>query len=333
MGWLDLLKEAWREYNEDKAQRLGAALAYYAFFSLFPLILLLIALVGYALALGWPAARDAQTYVLNTVERTIPAIGGTLRDRIQAVVAARGALTTVGIVTLLWSASNIFAQLNEAFDIIFDVEPQNHGFFAGLKSRLLDRALSVAMVLGVVLLLLAALVLTAVLNALATYTEALPGSELFWTLVNFGVSFALTAGIFAVLFKVLPARYVRWRAALAGGVVTALGWEIGEQVLALYLARSNWTEAYGIVGSVMALLIWIYYTSQILFLSGELTSAYNRRLIRAAAATPAAPAGPPATPETLPSPPSFFFGLLTGVVLTVSGIVAGIRRLIRRLGR
>lgn len=334
MDWLDLLKETWREFNEDRAPRLGAALAYYTFFSLFPMILLLIALVGYALALGWPAALDVQAYILNTVQRTIPAIGETLRARIEAIVEARGALTTVGIVTLLWSASLIFAQLNEAFDIIFDVEPQEHGFFQGLKSRLLDRALSVAMVLGVVVVLLASLVLTAVLNALATYTEALPGSELFWGLANIATSFVLAAGIFAVLFKVLPARYVRWRAALLGGVVTALGWEIGEQVLGLYLARSNWAEAYGIIGSVMALLIYIYYVSQILFLGGELTSAYNQRLLQPATApAPEVPKFTLPPEETTTAVPSFFLGLLTAVVLLFSGLAAGIRRFGRRFGR
>lgn len=277
--WWALFQETWRNYNEDQVSRLGAALAYYAFFSFFPLMLLLIALVGYALALGWPQALDAQAFVLDGVQRVVPVLGEVIRERIAAIVEARGTLGLVGLATLLWSASQIFDQLSVAFGVIFDDQPPKEGFWAGMRRRLLGKVLAMVMVFGIGLLLPLLMVLSAALTAAAAYTgRLLPEGQLLWNLFPIAASMAVEGLLFATLFRGLPRRRIAWRSALVGGALTALGWEVGTQGLTWYLAWFNFGEAYGVIGSIMALLVWTYYVSQILFLGAEFTSVYDFHL-------------------------------------------------------
>jgi membrane protein len=274
--WLVIVQDTWRNFNENQMSRMGAALAYYAFFSFFPLMFLLIALVGYALALGWPQALDAQDFVLDSVQQAVPVLGEVIRERIAAVVEARGTLGLVGIATLLWSASNIFDQLSTAFGVIFDGRPLKESFWGGLRRRLLGRVLALAMVLAVGLLLPLLLVLSALRTAAAAYSvRLLPESHRLWELVPLAALLVVEALLFATLFRFLPRRRIAWRSALVGGTLTALAWEAGKQGLAWYLVWFPFDEAYGVIGSVMALLIWTYYVSQILFLGAEFAAVHD----------------------------------------------------------
>lgn len=268
-----LLKETYNEWNEDKAPRLAAALAYYTLFSLAPLLVIAIAVAG--LVFG----REAVEGQLFGQIRGF--VGDTGASAIQEMI--RGAsnfssgivATIIGVVTLLLGAAGLFGQLQDALNTIWEVQPKpGQSFLAVVKQRFF----SFSMVLGTGFLLLVSLVISTVLTAAVSYFQGLlPGSDILWQIFNFLVSFAITTGLFALIFKVVPDAEVGWEDVLAGAVVTALLFSIGRFALAYYLGRSSFSSTYGAAASLVIVLLWIYYSAQILFLGAEFTQVYARR--------------------------------------------------------
>lgn len=281
----DFLVETFGEWSEDRAPRLGAALAYYTVFSLAPILVIAIAIAG--LVFGREAV---QGQVLQQIEHLVGPQGA---EAIRAMVASaeqdegRGIVATIfGVAALLFGASGVFGELQDSLNQIWDVKPKEG---RGLWGTVKDRFFSFAMVLGVGFLLLVSQVIATALTAFGDLLgRFVPEAALY--AVNFTVSLAVVSAIFAVIFKVLPDAEIRWRDVIPGAVVTALLFGIGRYAIGLYLGTSGLSSAYGAAGSLVVVLVWVYYSAQILFFGAEFTRVWARRRGRAVA--PAAGAEP-----------------------------------------
>jgi membrane protein len=180
--------------------------------------------------------------------------------------------TIIGIVTLLLGATGLFGQLQEALNVIWDVPPRQNG---GLLVMLKQRFVSFTMVLGIGFLLLVSMVLSAGLTAFGEYlSQHLPQTSAFLPTLNFIISFALITVLFAMMYRILPDVDVDWSDVWIGAAVTALLFTVGKTLLGLYLGRASVASAYGAAGSLVVILLWIYYSAQILFFGAEFTQVY-----------------------------------------------------------
>ncbi|MEA3187087.1 MAG: rane protein [Chthoniobacter sp.] len=270
---IGLLKQSATEWAEDKASTLGAALAYYTAFSLAPLLILPIGIAG--LALGEEAARGQ---ILEQMRGLVGEQGGkAVEGMIQsASKPSQGILATiVGVVTLLFGASGVFGQFQASLNAIWGVEPKTGRGVAGI---LKDRFLSFGMILVIGFLLLVSLVLTAGLAAAGKWVgNLMPGTEAIGHLVNFVVSFGVITLLFAMIFKVLPDVKMSWSDVWLGAGVTALLFTIGKFALGVYLGKSATESSPGAAGSLIVLLLWVYYSAQIVFFGAEFTQIYVNR--------------------------------------------------------
>jgi membrane protein len=274
------LKEAWavlkqtgQEWVEDNAARLGAALAFYSVLSLAPLLVIVIAIA--AAVFGEEAARGE---VVAQIEGMVGREGAqAIQDMIaHAQKPAAGTVATVlGVAVLLFGASGVFGQLQDALNTIWEVRPKSgRGVWGVVK----DRFFSFAMVLGTGFLLLVSLTVSAVLHALGEYLAGLmPGLESVWLVVNFLISFGVITLLFALIFKLVPDVKIAWKDVWVGAVLTALLFTAGKFLLGLYLGRGSVSSAYGAAGSLVVLVVWIYYSAQILFFGAEFTQVYAKR--------------------------------------------------------
>jgi membrane protein len=267
----DLLKTAGAEWLEDKAARLGAALAYYTVFSIAPLLLMVIALAG--LVFGRQAAQGQVVAQLRNL------VGPPGAEAIEAMLAsasrpeARYTATGTGAVLLLLGAMGLFGQLQDAMNTVWEVRPKPG---RGLWGLIQERLLSLTMVMGTAFLLLVSLVASAALAALG----GLLGDWAAGTIgpaINFVISFAVITGLFAMIFRYLPDAEVVWKDVWLGAAVTALLFEIGKLAIGLYLGHSSVASAYGAAGSLVVFLIWAYYSAQIFLYGVELTQVYADR--------------------------------------------------------
>jgi membrane protein len=270
--WLTI-KETINDWVDDNAARLAAALAYYALLSLAPLIVITIAVVGWFV--GADAARGKVAGELSAV------VGGEAAQGIQAVAesaqspAAGIVSTIVGIVTLFVGASGVFGELQSSLNTVWEVAPKPG---RGLMGQLRDRFLSFTMVLGVAFLLLVSLVVSSALSAAGSFMAGtLPGGEAVWQVVNFLFSLAIVTGLFALIFKVVPDAKVQWRDVWLGAAVTAVLFTIGKLLLGLYLGKAAVGSSYGAAGSIIALVVWVYYAAQLLLIGAEFTQVQARR--------------------------------------------------------
>jgi membrane protein len=294
--YFNLFKQAFTEFGEDKAQRLGAALAYYTIFSLAPLLLIAISIAG--LIFGREAAQGQIFGQLRGV------LGPQAAQAVQEMVkgAAKpksGTIATViGIVTLLFGAAGVFGQLKDALNTIWNVEPKKSGDF---MKMLKDRFLSFAMVLGTGFLLLVSLVLDSAVAAAGHFVgNRLPGGEALWQVVQLVVSLAVVTLLFALIFRFLPDVHPTWRDVWFGAVFTAVLFVLGKFGLGLYFGKSAVGSSYGAAGSLVVLLVWIYYSAQILFFGAEFTQVYARTHGSMAEAQEKAAAAAPARPAPTP---------------------------------
>jgi membrane protein len=267
------VKETASDWSEDNASRLAAALAYYSLLSLAPLLVIVIAVAGFFY--GPDAARGKVAGELGAV------VGGEAAQGIQSVVASAhspssGVISTiVGVVTLFVGASGVFGELQSSLNTIWEVKPKPG---RGILGEVKDRFLSFTMVLGVAFLLLVSLVLSSVLSALgSTFAGALPGGEPIWQVVNFAFSFSVVTGLFALIFKYIPDAEIQWRDVWLGAAVTAGLFTVGKLLLGLYLGKAAPGSSYGAAGSIIALVVWVYYAAQILFLGAEFTQVQARQ--------------------------------------------------------
>lgn len=265
-----VVKNTVREWREDEASLLAAALSYYSAVSIAPLLVLVVVIAGFFLS-----QATARQQLLDQLQGTIGAEGTQFLELVLKNADQPSAATIAGIVSLLiliWGSTNVFSQLQNTLNKIWDVEPKpGRGIWATIRERLL----SLAMVVGVALLLLTSFVVSAVLSALNNYAQdLLPGAGFVWQIVNFVVSLGVLTLLFASLYKVLPEAKVNWRDVWIGAAVTALLFTIGNIVLSWYL--SNAGSSYGVAGSLIAFLLWVYYSAQILFFGAEFTQVYAR---------------------------------------------------------
>src|ERR1044071_3960147 len=296
-----LFKQAFTEFGEDKAQRLGAALAYYTIFSLAPLLLIAISIAG--MVFGREAAQGQIFGQLRGVLGTQAA--ATVQEMVKSAAKPKSGTmaTVIGIVTLLFGAAGVFGQLKEALNTIWNVEPPKKG---GIMKIFKDRFLSFAMVLGTGFLLLVSLVLDAGVAAAGHFVGSrLPGGEAVWQVVQIILSLAVVTLLFALIFRFLPDIHPTWRDVWFGAIFTAVLFVVGKFALGLYLGKSAVGSSYGAAGSLVVLLLWVYYAAQILFFGAEFTQVYARThgsMAEAKEQAAAAPARPAPTPVVMIPP-------------------------------
>jgi membrane protein len=276
MRWQDawaIAKETAVEWSDDDASRLAASLAFYTLLSLAPLLIIVVAIAG--MALGPEAARGQIAAELGQL------VGAQAAKGIEAVLAsarspAGGAIgTIVGAMVLFFGASGVFGELQFALNHIWEVRAKPG---RGILGEVKDRFFSFTMVLGVAFLLLVSLVLSAALSAVGrTFTNALPGGELLWQALNFAFSFCMITALFALIFKYVPDVEIRWSDVWAGAAMTALLFTIGKSLLGVYLGKASFNSSYGAAGSLVVLVVWVYYSAQILFLGAEFTQVQAKR--------------------------------------------------------
>jgi membrane protein len=268
-----LLKETGEDFIDDNVTRLAGALAYFTLLSLAPLVVLAIAVAGLAVdqdALRGRLGAELGAVVGPSGEVAVRTIVENAKTPSEGVVSS-----ILGIVVLLFGASGVFGELQAALNTIWEVAPKPG---RGIWGTIRDRLFSFAMVMGVAFLLLVSLILSAALAVTGRFFErSLPGGEAVWQIVNFVISFAVVSSLFAVTFKVVPDAKVRWRDVWIGAVVTAFLFSVGKFLIGLYLGKSSVASSYGAAGSIVLLVIWVYYSSLILFLGAEFTQVYAKR--------------------------------------------------------
>jgi membrane protein len=275
---LELIKGTFKEWREDNAARLAAALAYYTTFSLAPLLILVIAIAGLV-----GGREAAQNQVMGQIRDLIGVEGGKFVQSmiLSASRPATGLVASfVGAITLLFGALGAFGELQNALNTIWDVKPKPvHGFLEGVKRYLMSRVLSFTVVVGVGFLLLASLVVSAALTSLGQYLGGLNLFAEFWLqTLNLVISFVVVTLLFMMIFKFLPEIKIAWKDVLLGAAVTSVLFNAGKFLIGLYLGRSSVGTTFGGAGSLAVMLIWIYYSAQILFLGAEFTQVYTKQM-------------------------------------------------------
>lgn len=261
---LHLVKSSFGLWSTERASSRGAAIAFYTVTSLAPVLLLVIAIAG--LVFGEAAARGAVFGQFNSLLG--PKFAGTLQNMISGAASTSGgiAATVISVVTILLSASGVFAELEDAVNAIWQAKPES-----GLKGTARARLLSLGLVIALGFFLIVSLVVEAALKAL---TNTIPFGAIIGLAVAFFVSLAITSFLFAAIFKFLPARDIAWRDVWVGGIVTAVLFEIGKILLGIYLGNSSSFTSLGAAGALIALLFWVYYTAQIFLFGAAFTRAY-----------------------------------------------------------
>jgi membrane protein len=265
-----LLKRSFSDWSDDNAPRLGAALAFYTILSISPLVILVLAIVSLVFD-----RSSAQGHLLSQVQATIGPEG---RDAVQAMLASgqkasQGILATfIGFITLVFGASGVFGELRAALNTIWDAEPKAS---SGVWAMLRERFFSVGMVFSVGFVLLVSLVVSAGLSAMTKFFSGLlPIPPFVLSGVNFLVSLVGITLIFALILKYVPETKVEWKDVRIGAFATALLFVIGKSVLGLYLGKASPGSAYGAAGSLVVLVVWIYYSAQIFFFGAEFTHVF-----------------------------------------------------------
>ena len=270
-----LLKATWQAFNDDKAQRLAAAVAYAAIFSIAPLFIVLVAIVGSVLdARG---AHGGHTAALNSLLANIRANAGegaatTVRSLIETSFnkPKTGLIAQLlGWIFFILGASGLFAALQDALNAIWHVEATRGGWRQMLRGRIA----SFGMILCVGFLLLLTFVANAAIAFASAHTRDIPivGNPIVASVAGALVTLVIATAIFALLFKVLPDVDIAWRDVWVGAAATAMLFAIGETLIGIYLAKAGVASAYGAAGSLLVALVWIYYSALIFLLGAEFT--------------------------------------------------------------
>jgi membrane protein len=273
--WL-VTKRSVEAFIEDGALSRGAAIAFYALTAIGPVLLIVIAVAG--LVYGEDAARGALMSRLDEAMGPSSAAFlqlavGSASDHSAGVVA-----TIIGVVSLIVTASGVFGEMQTALNAIWRTSPQGTTIMRLIRARLV----SLALVAALGFLLLASLVTGAAIAAAGTaFGTILPFTETVLHLVNFAISLGCLFALFTAIYKVLPDRHLSWRDTAVGAFVTALLITIGKMAIGIYIGRSGIASSYGAAGSVLASLLWIYYSAQIFLFGAEFTRAYAERGVQA----------------------------------------------------
>jgi membrane protein len=296
-----MTRQTFSEWSDDNGGRLGAALSYYTIFSLAPLLLLVISIAG--LAFGRQAAEG------RIFEQLAGILGADAAELVQGAVAkassTKGGVigTIVGMAVLLLGATGIVIELQGALNAVWKVKPKpNRGVWGVVRTRIL----SVAMILSLGFLLLVSLVVSAALAALSSWLRSMIGDVaiLGWFL-DAVVALAVISTMVALIYKILPDARVAWRDVWVGAAATAVLFLLGKYLIGLYIGKASVGSAFGAAGSLAVLLVWIYYSAQIILLGAEFTRVYANRF--GAKVKPSAQAVPaeaaverPPAPDALP---------------------------------
>lgn len=266
-----LVRDTFKDWSEDKAARLGAALAYYTIFSIGPLLLIAVAIASFVFA-------DAQGQIVGKIQGVVGKESADVIAQTMTNANKGGAnifATIIGIVTLLLGASGVFGQLKDALNTIWEVQPKPG---QGLLATLRERFLSFTMVLGTGFLLLVSLVVSAAVAALSDFLRSiLPGGDIIGFIISIVTSLLVVTLMFMLLFKFLPDVKIAWSDVWIGGLVTAILFLVGQFALGLYIGSGAVGTSFGAVGSLVIILVWIYYSTQILFLGAEFTQVYTNK--------------------------------------------------------
>jgi len=265
-----LLKESASEWVDDKATRLGAALAYYSVFSLGPLLMIVIAVAGFFF--GDDAVSGRMSHELQGI------VGANGAAAIEAMVKGASKpssglwATVLSVGALLFAATGVVVQLKDALNTIWDVRPKPG---RGVRLFLRQYVVSLAALLGIGFILMASLVLTAVLAYVGDrFATVLPLPEWLLQGMNFVVSFGVITALFALMYKLLPDVKIAWRDVWVGALSTAFLFTVGRLGIGLYIGTQSFDSTFGAASSLILVLVWVYYLSQVFFFGAELTKAY-----------------------------------------------------------
>ncbi|HEX9489654.1 MAG TPA: YihY/virulence factor BrkB family protein [Stellaceae bacterium] len=287
--WAGVLRAAINSWLGDRAPSMGAAIAYYTVFSLAPVLILVIAVAG--LAFGQRAAEGA------LFDQIAALVGNESAGAIQAMLRSASGTssgiiaTLVGLGALVIAATGVFGELQAAFNVIWKAQPAKG---AGMRNLVKVRLRSLLLIMAIGLLLMLSLALGTALAALSAYLErVLPGLPLILGVLNFVFSLAVTTVMFALMFRILPDAGVEWPDVWIGAAASALLFTIGRHFISLYIGSSGVTSTYHAAGALVLILVWIYYSAQIVLFGAELAKAYGdrRRAKRIARHEPPAAAG------------------------------------------
>jgi membrane protein len=267
-----LLRETAMQWDEDQAVRQAASLALYTLLSIAPLLIVSIKVAG--LALGEEAARGQVSEELGKL------VGPQAGAAIEAMVAnakqpGQGVLgSIVGLAVLLFGASGVFGELQASLNQIWEVKPKPN---RGVRGFVKDRFFSFTMVMGVAFLLLVSLVVSAVLATVTEHFHDLVPFPALWWVLNIALGIGITTLLFALIYKVIPDAQIQWHDVWVGAFTTAVLFSVGRVGLSWYVGRSATTSAFGAAGSLVALIVWVYYSAQILFFGAEFTQVFATR--------------------------------------------------------
>lgn len=273
----ELIRSSFTAWADDKAPRLGAALAFYTALSLAPLLVVVLAVAG--IAYGQQAVQGRLVWQIRDL------VGVEGAKAIQSVISAAhrpasGTIaTTVGLLTLFFGASSAFVELSDALNTIWRVPVSARmSGLASLFGMIKMRTLAFAMVLGVgVLLLLLLFISTWIAAAEKFFSEVLPVPGPLLEMVNFIMSFVVITVLFAVIFKVLPGVRLKWSDVAIGAAITSLLFSLGKLLIGWYLGTTTIASSYGAAGSFLIVLLWVYYSAQVFFLGAEFTKIYTQQ--------------------------------------------------------
>jgi membrane protein len=270
---LRTIRGAGRAWWDDDCTRLGASLSFYTLFAIAPILLVATAIAGSVF--GAEAVSDE---IVAQLDRLVGREGALAVQSLLEGAAHRPAgivATLIGATAFLVASTGAFLELQVAFNTIWRVKPRAEGH---LYAFVIDRVRSFGLVVAIGFLLLVSLIVTAAMSALNAWLFTLsPANALLWTIVNTLASIVVTTGLFALLFRFLPDVRLRWRDVTTGAVVTAVLFTIGQQVIGMYLGQSTIASMYGAAGSMMILLLWVYYSCQILLFGAEFTRVWAAR--------------------------------------------------------
>jgi membrane protein len=272
--WLNLIQESARAWSEDGASSMGAAIAYYTIFSIAPLLVITMAIASFFFG-----TEAAQGQIYAQAQSLLGAEGATaLQGMVQSASKPTEGIfaTIVSVFLMLLGASGVFAELQGAMDRIWRspvLEQQS-----GIWNLLRRRVLTFGILLAIAFLLLVSLAVSAVISTVQSlWSPGIPILELTWQAVNFVVSFIIVTGLFAIIFKLLPRVSIAWRDVVVGAVLTALLFNIGKFLIGFYIGKAGVTSGFGAAGTLIAMVLWVYYSAQIFLFGVEFTWVFANR--------------------------------------------------------
>jgi membrane protein len=267
-----LITQTVDEWQQDEAPRMGASLAYYALFSLAPLLVIVIFIIGFVYkgdTVGH-IQRQIQSLIGRDVATTVALAIHNASTFGHGIIA-----TIISFAVLSLGATGVFSELHTAMNKIWKVRRRQSGFIVGV---LKDRFVAFTMVLGIAFLLLISMIISAVLSALTAYfSYLLPGADFLWHIADLVVSFGVVTLLFALLFRYVPDEHVTWKDVWIGASATAILFDLGKFLIGFYIGETSIGSMFGAAGSVVVILAWVYYSSQLVFLGAEFTHVYAKR--------------------------------------------------------